>query len=97
MLDRAAVFGYRQGFFTNEDLAHAFAMITDIPARVLGRECYGVAPGQAADLVLLPVGSVAEAVLDHPRGRIVLKRGRIVARDGVLVAKADRFLNEDRR
>ena len=97
MLDRAAVIGYRQGFFTNEDLAHAFAMITDIPARVLGRECYGVAPGQAADLVLLPVGSVAEAVLDHPRGRTVLKRGRIVARDGVLVAKADRFLNEDRR
>ena len=69
MLDRAAVIGYRQGFFTNEDLAHAFAMITDIPALVLGRERYGIAPGRAADLMLLPAGSVAEAVLDHPRRR----------------------------
>ena len=86
MLDRAGVIGYRQGFFTNEDLAHAFAMITDIPARVLGRERYAIAPGHVADLVLLPANSVAEAVLDHPRQRTVLKRGRIVARDGVLVA-----------
>ena len=97
MLDRAAVIGYRQGFFTNEDLAHAFAMITDIPARVLGRERYGIAPGQAADLVLLPAGSVAEAVLDHPRRRTVLKGGRIVARDGMLVAKSDRFIHEERQ
>ncbi len=97
MLDRAAVIGYRQGFFTNEDLAHAFAMITDIPALVLGRERYGIAPGRAADLMLLPAGSVAEAVLDHPRRRTVLKRGRIVARDGVMVAKAGRFSHEDRQ
>ena len=97
MLDRAAVIGYRQGFFTNEDLTHAFAMITDIPARVLGRERYGIAPGQAADLVLLPAGSVAEAVLDHPRRRTVLKRGRVVARDGLLAAKSDRFTHEERQ
>lgn len=97
MLDRAAVIGYRQGFFTNEDLAHAFAMITDIPARVLGRERYGIAPGRVADLVLLPAGSVAEAVLDHPRRRTVLKRGRIVARDGLLAARADRYFDEVRQ
>ena len=95
MLDRAAVIGYRQGFFTNDDLAHAFAMITDIPARVLGRERYGIAPGRVADLVLLSAGSVAEAVLDRPRRRTVLKRGRIVARDGTLAAKFFP-LNEDR-
>ena len=97
MLDRAATIGYRQGFFTNEDLAHAFAMITDIPARVLGQDRYGIAPGRVADLVLLSSGSVAEAVLDHPRRRTVLKRGRIVARDGMLTAPYDRFSNEDRQ
>ena len=97
MLDRAATIGYRQGFFTNEDLAHAFAMVTDIPARVLGQDRYGIAPGRVADLVLLSSGSVAEAVLDHPRRRTVLKRGRIVARDGMLTAPSDRFSNEDRQ
>ena len=84
MLDRAAVIGYRQGFFTDEDLAHAFAIATVIPAAVLGRPRYGLAPGDAADLVLLPSAGVAEAVLDRPRARTVLKRGRIVAEGGVL-------------
>ncbi|MBE7212854.1 MAG: amidohydrolase family protein, partial [Gluconacetobacter diazotrophicus] len=84
MLDRAAVIGYRQGFFTNEDLAHAFAMATVLPASVLDRPDYGIAVGAAADLVLLPCTGVAEAVLDRPRARTVLKRGRIVAADGVL-------------
>ncbi len=82
MLDRAAIIGYRQGFFTTEDLAHAFAMTTVLPAEVLARPDYGLAIGAAADLVLLRSAGVAEAVLDRPRARTVLKRGRIVALDG---------------
>ena len=82
MLDRAAVIGYRQGFFTDDDLAHAFAMATILPAAVLGRPHYGVAVGDAADLVLLPSAGIAEAVLDRPRARTVLKGGRIVAAEG---------------
>ena len=82
MLDRAAVIGYRQGFFTDDDLAHAFAMATILPAAVLGRPHYGVAVGDAADLVLLPSAGIAEAVLDRPRARTVLKGGRMVAAEG---------------
>ncbi|MCW6506446.1 amidohydrolase family protein [Lichenifustis flavocetrariae] len=89
MLDRANVIGYRQGFYTNPDLAHAFAMVTEVPARVLGREAYGISEGQAADLVLIPSSSVPEAVLDRPRRRTVIKRGRIVVRDGELLARTD--------
>lgn len=88
MLDRAAVIGYRQGFFTDPDLAHAFAMATSLPAGVLGLPNYGLAVGDDADLVLLPRPSVAEAVLDRPRSRTVLKRGRIVAEGGVLRDRA---------
>ncbi|MDX7953423.1 amidohydrolase [Lichenihabitans sp. Uapishka_5] len=84
MLDRAAVIGYRQGFFSNDDLAHAFAMATALPAAVLGLPGYGLAVGAAADLVLLPCAGIAEAVLERPRARTVLKRGRVVAADGVL-------------
>ena len=82
MLDRAAVIGYRQGLFTDDELAHAFAMVTVLPAEVLARPDYGLAVGDAADLVLLPSAGVAEAVLDQPRARTVLKRGRIVAAEG---------------
>ena len=90
MLDRAAVIGYRQGFFTDDDLAHAFGMATVLPAAVLGRPHYGVAVGDAADLVLLPTASLAEAVLDRPRARKVLKGGRIVAADGRFCGQAPR-------
>ena len=82
MLDRAAVIGYRQGFFTDDELVHAFAMATILPAAVLRRPHYGVAVGDAADLVLLPSAGIAEAVLDRPRARTVLKGGRIVAAEG---------------
>lgn len=90
MLDRAAVIGYRQGFFTDEDLAHAFAMATALPAAVLGLPHYGVAVGDAADLVLLPSAGMAEAVLDRPRARTVLKRGRIVAAEGRFCGRESR-------
>lgn len=84
MLDRAAVIGYRQGFFTDQDLAHAFAMATALPAEVLGLVGYGLAVGDTADLVLLPCGSVAEAVLERPKARTVFKRGQIVADNGAV-------------
>jgi cytosine/adenosine deaminase-related metal-dependent hydrolase len=43
---------------------------------------YGLAPGCRADLLLLPAETVAEAVAQCPRGRMVLRRGRLVAQDG---------------
>lgn len=84
MLDRAALIGYRQGFFTDDDLAHGFAMATTLPASVLGLAGYGLSPGDAADLVLIRAASVAEAVLDRPRDRTVIRRGRVVADGGCL-------------
>ena len=86
MLDRAAVIGYRQGFFTNEHLAHGFTMATTLAAGVLGLGGYGLAPGDAADLVVIPARSVAEAVLDRPRARHLIKRGRLVVHGGALRA-----------
>ena len=92
MLDRACMIGYRQGFFTNEDLAHAFAMIGALPARVFGRPDQAIQPGAPADLVLLDAPSVPQAVLDRPRRRVVWKRGRIVA--GEMEAEPDRSNGE---
>ena len=40
---------------------------------------YGVAPGKPADLIVLPVDSLQEAIRLRPRPRAVLKRGRLAA------------------
>ena len=84
LLRRAMIIGYRQDFLADDDLAHAFAMVTEIPASVLGIHHYGLAPGKRADLVLLAADSLPEAVAGAPQDRIVLKRGRLVARKGML-------------
>ncbi|SHF20353.1 Cytosine/adenosine deaminase [Kaistia soli DSM 19436] len=79
LLQRAMIIGYRQDFNADEDVAHAFAMVTTIPATVLGLEGYGLAPGCRADLVLIPAGSVPEAVAGVSGGRTVLKHGKVIA------------------
>ena len=90
MLDRAAIIGYRQGFYTLPDLEHAFAMATTLAAEALGLARTGVEPGCPADLVVIPSATTAEAVLDRPRNRTVLKRGHVVARGGVLLPRPTR-------
>lgn len=87
LLRRAQIIGYRQEFLADPDLVHAFAMVTEIPAAVLGVTHYGLAPGNRADIVLLDAASVPEAVAGSPRGRTVIKRGRLVALEGVLAAR----------
>jgi len=87
LLRRAQIIGYRQEFLADPDLVHAFAMVTEIPAAVLGVTHYGLGPGRRADIVLLDSGSVPEAVAGAPRGRTVIKRGRLVALEGVLTPR----------
>ncbi|MCX5515881.1 cytosine deaminase [Kaistia algarum] len=87
LLQRAMIIGYRQGFLADEDLAHAFAMVTTIPAGVLGLKTYGLAAGNRADLILLPSPSIPEAVASVPIDRTVLKNGRVVATGGSLTPR----------
>lgn len=87
LLRRAQIIGYRQEFLADPDLVHAFAMVTEIPAAVLGITHYGLTPGKRADIVLLDAASIPEAVAGAPSGRTVIKRGRLVALEGVLSAR----------
>jgi cytosine/adenosine deaminase-related metal-dependent hydrolase len=84
MLERAMLIAYRQDFRADSDLELAFDLTTRAAGRVLGHEGRGVTLGAVADLVAMPVGSVAEAVAARPTRSLVMKRGRVVARDGVL-------------
>lgn len=51
---------------------------TAVP-RPLGLTDYGLAPGDLADIVVVPASCAAEAVRDHPPRRVFLKRGRVVS------------------
>jgi cytosine deaminase len=87
MLERATWIGYRQGMSADADLELAFDLGNGRSAQVLGLAEHGLRIGAAADLVAIPSGSIAEAVVSHPPRVMVMKRGRVVAGDGKFLAK----------
>ncbi|MEO6321136.1 MAG: amidohydrolase family protein [Polaromonas sp.] len=82
MLERAYLIAYLNGFRDDAGLELALHMATYGGAQLMGAKDYGLNVGCAADLVIVPAETAAEAVAMHPRPRYVLKRGRVVARDG---------------
>lgn len=85
MLGRAMMIGYRSGFYTDEELAVAFDLVTAAGAKALGFEDYGLHVGAKADFVTLKAEHVQEAVVARPAGRAVYKAGRLTARDSRVV------------
>jgi cytosine deaminase len=84
MLERASIVCDRQNFRSDADLEAAFALATDAPAAVLGRSNL-LQVGAKADFLVLPAGSIAEAVASRPMDRAVFKNGVLVARGGRLL------------
>jgi cytosine deaminase len=62
-----------------EAMQSCFTAITETPARILGLDGYGLAPGCHADLVILDAGSTVEAIRLRASRRFVLRRGQVVA------------------
>lgn len=84
MLQRAFVVAYRNGFRRDADITLTLAMATTGGAQLMGADGYGLDPGCVADLVLVDAETLAEAVVEHPTRRLVMKRGRVVAEHGRL-------------
>ena len=63
-----------------------FAAVTETPARILGLEGYGLAPGCRADLVLLQARDPVEALRLRATRLIVMQAGKVVARSPAAVA-----------
>jgi cytosine/adenosine deaminase-related metal-dependent hydrolase len=82
MLERATILGLRNNLRRDDELALALEAVTTGGARALGLQAYGLRPGDCADLVLVEAETVAEAMAQHPSGRITLKAGRVVAEGG---------------
>jgi cytosine deaminase len=62
-----------------EAMRQCFEAVTETPARILGLQGYGIAPGCHADLVLLDAGSPVEAIRLRAARRLVLRRGQILS------------------
>ncbi|WP_076866595.1 amidohydrolase family protein [Bradyrhizobium mercantei] len=88
MLGRAMMIGYRSGFYTDDELAIAFDMVTAAGAKALRLEDYGLHVGAKADFVTLNAVHIQEAVVARPAGRSVYKAGVLVARDNRVVRQA---------
>src|SRR5450830_182601 len=65
---------------TGQQAMHeCFLAVTETPARILGLDGYGIAPGCHADLLILDCGSTGEALRLRAARRLVLRRGKIVS------------------
>ncbi|MEM9908004.1 MAG: amidohydrolase family protein [Cyanobacteria bacterium P01_D01_bin.44] len=58
---------------------HCLEMATTRAARAIGIHNYGIAPGNAADLVIVAASSPSEAIGAAPPGRTTIKNGRVVS------------------
>jgi cytosine deaminase len=80
MLEVAAM-GLHVAQMTGQDaMRQCFAAVTEAPARLLGLEGYGIAPGCHADLVLFQAQDPIEALRLRATRLQVWRRGRSVAR-----------------
>ena len=57
-------------------MRQCFAAVTETPARILGLEDYGIAPGLQGRLVLLQAGDPVEAIRLRATRLLVMRRGR---------------------
>jgi cytosine deaminase len=79
MLDVAGM-GLHVAQMTGQDaMRQCYAAVTDTPARLLGLEGYGIAPGCHADFVLLQAGDPIEAIRLRAARLRVWRRGATVA------------------
>ncbi|RPH44440.1 MAG: cytosine deaminase [Burkholderiales bacterium] len=88
MLERAMLVGLRNNFRRDEDVELAFHTCTRGGADAMRIAGYGLEPGCAADLVIVPGETVTDAVVSRPTDRVVVKRGVVVARGGVCTVVA---------
>jgi len=85
MLQRAMIVGMKNDLRRDDEIALAFAMVSDWAADGCGFARAALAVGERADLVLLDAETLAEAVVAQPPRRLVVSHGRVVARDGMII------------
>jgi cytosine deaminase len=80
MLDVAHMAVHAVPMTSREAIAWSFSAVTEIPARVIGLEGYGIDVGKFADMVILQAADPIEAVRLRATRLAVIRRGRVIAR-----------------
>jgi cytosine deaminase len=89
MLDVAHMAVHAQPMTSREAIRWTFAAVTEIPARILGLEHYGLNVGSHADFVVLQAADPIEAVrLRAPRLSVV-RRGKEIMAAAPRIASLD--------
>lgn len=79
MLDVAHMAVHAAPMTSREAIRWAFEAVTEIPARILGLDGYGLEVGCNADLVVLQAADPIEAVRLRAARLAVIRRGRLIA------------------
>jgi cytosine deaminase len=79
MLDVAHMAAHAGHMTSQEGMRACFAAVTELPARILGLEGYGLVPGCHADFVVLQAGDPVEAIRLRPPRLAVVRRGQVIA------------------
>jgi cytosine/creatinine deaminase len=80
MLDVAHMAVHGAPMTSRDAIRWTYDAVTEIPARILGLEGYGLAVGANADMVLLQAADPIEAVRLRATRLFVIRRGEIIAR-----------------
>jgi len=79
MLEVASM-GLHVGQLTSvADIKSCFAAVTETPAKILGLQNYGIAPGCNADLVVLQAADAFEAIRISAERLFVIRHGKVIA------------------
>ncbi len=87
LLDVAHMAVHAAQMGSQADKGTLFDAVTTVPARILGLEGYGLAPGCHADMVILQAADPAEAIRLRPARLAVIRRGRVVAETAPEIAR----------
>jgi len=89
MLDIAHMAVHAAPMTSREAIRWTFDAVTEIPARIMGLEGYGLAVGKNADMVVLQAADPIEAVRLRATRLAVIRRGKVVAEAPPRVARLD--------
>lgn len=78
MLERAMLLAYRSNFRRDDEIEMVMDICSHGGGVVMKLGDHGPLPGQRADIVLIEAENVAEAVVNRPQGRRLIKSGALI-------------------
>lgn len=89
MLDVANMAVHAVPMTSREAIRWSFEAVTTVPAKILGLEHYGLAPGKNADFVILQAPDPIEAVRMRAARLAVVRRGKVIAEAPPRITRLD--------